>query len=59
MGEKKSLLLALLAAATLSLASGVQAAGTLTGQVGIQLTIGSGCTVGNGGATGGANQWGT
>jgi len=59
MGEKKSLLLALLAAATLALTSGVQAAGTLTGQVGIQLTIGSGCTVGNGGATGGTNQWGT
>lgn len=58
MGEKKRFSLALLAAATLALATGVQAAGVLTGQVGVQLTIGSGCTVGNGTATGGTNQWG-
>ncbi|MCX2944158.1 hypothetical protein ORG37_13750, partial [Rahnella perminowiae] len=59
MGEKKSLLLAVLAAATLTLAAGAQAAGTLTGQVGVQLTISTGCTVGNGTSTGGTNQWGT
>ncbi len=59
MGEKNSLLLAILAAATLTLAAGAQAAGTLTGQVGVQLTISTGCTVGNGTATGGTNQWGT
>jgi len=59
MGDKNSTLLAVLAVATLTLAAGAQAAGTLTGQVGIQLTISTGCTVGNGTATGGTNQWGT
>jgi len=59
MGEKNSLLLAILAAVTLTLATGAQAAGTLPGQVGVQLTISTGCTVGNGTATGGTNQWGT
>lgn len=34
-------------------------AGTLTGQVAVQLIISTGCTVGNGTTTGGNNQWGT
>src|SRR5471030_596629 len=59
MGEKNSLLLAILAAATLTLTAGAQAAGTLTGQIGVQLIISTGCTVGNGSTTGGTNQWGT
>ena len=33
--------------------------GTLTGQVGVQLTIGSGCTVTNGSSASGVNSWGT
>lgn len=58
MGEKNSLLLAILAAATLTLATGAQAAGNLTGQLGVSLTISTGCTVGNGTVTGGTNLWG-
>lgn len=59
MDAKKQALLALLAATSLSISVAAQAAGTLTGQVGVQLTISTGCTVGNGTATGGTNQWGT
>ncbi|MEL0553568.1 MULTISPECIES: spore coat U domain-containing protein [Enterobacteriaceae] len=33
--------------------------GTLTGQVGVQLTIGDGCTVKNGTSATGTNSWGT
>ncbi|MEF3102443.1 spore coat protein U-like protein [Raoultella ornithinolytica] len=33
--------------------------GTLTGQVGVQLTIGAGCTVTNGTNAGSTNSWGT
>lgn len=37
-----------------------QAAGTLTGQVGVQMVIGAGCSVTNGTVDGsGVNQWGT
>lgn len=37
-----------------------QAAGTLAGQVGVQMVIGAGCTVTNGTVDGsGVNQWGT
>ncbi|WP_270843717.1 hypothetical protein [Klebsiella aerogenes] len=31
----------------------------MTGQVGVQLTIGSGCTVTNGSSASGVNSWGT
>lgn len=37
----------------------VHAAGTLSGQVGVQMVIGAGCTVINGSVSGGVNQWGT
>lgn len=36
-----------------------QSAGTLAGQVGVQIVIGAGCTVVNGTVDGGVNQWGT
>lgn len=39
--------------------STAQAAGTLVGQVGVQMVIGAGCTVINGSVSGGINQWGT
>ncbi|WP_217903956.1 Csu type fimbrial protein [Bordetella genomosp. 4] len=39
--------------------SPVQAAGTLVGQVGVQMVIGAGCTIINGSVAGGINQWGT
>lgn len=59
MDVKNQSLLGLFAAALLSVSLGVQAAGTLTGQVGVQLIIGAGCTVGNGSTPDGTNQWGT
>ncbi len=59
MDAKKQSFLTLFSAALLTLSAGAHAAGTLTGQVGVQLTISTGCTVGNGTATGGTNQWGT
>ena len=59
MDAKKQSCLALFSAALLTLSAGALAAGTLTGQVGVQLTISTGCTVGNGTSTGGTNQWGT
>ena len=43
----------------LSIAGTVQAAGSLTGNIGVTLNIGEGCTVSNGSASGGTNQWGT
>ena len=33
--------------------------GTLTGDIGVTLTIGDGCTVGNGSISGSTNEWGT
>lgn len=59
MDAKKQSFLALFSAALLTLSAGAHAAGTLTGQVGVQLTISTGCTIGNGTVTGGTNQWGT
>ncbi|MGC6387983.1 spore coat U domain-containing protein [Ewingella sp. S1.OA.A_B6] len=58
MDAKKQSLFTLFTTALLSLSAGAYAAGTLTGQVGVQLTISTGCTVGNGTAAGGTNQWG-
>ncbi|NMP25719.1 fimbrial major subunit CsuA/B family protein [Rahnella sp. SAP-1] len=58
MGTKHIAISALLSAATFSLSPTALAAGTLTGQIGVQLTISTGCTVGNGTNTGGTNQWG-
>lgn len=42
----------------LVLVNSAQAAGTLTGNIGVTLTIGEGCTVTNGSVTGGTNEWG-
>jgi spore coat protein U-like protein len=36
-----------------------QTNGTLAGQVGVQITIGAGCTITNGSIAGGVNNWGT
>ncbi|MEJ5939703.1 spore coat U domain-containing protein [Klebsiella pneumoniae] len=41
------------------LANSAHAAGTLTGNIGVTLTIGEGCTVTNGSVTDGTNEWGT
>lgn len=43
----------------LSIAGTVQAAGSLTGNIGVTLNIGEGCTVSNGSVSGGTNEWGT
>lgn len=51
-----ALAVALLAATS---ASPALAAGTLSGQIGVSLVIGDGCTVENGSSTGGTNEWGT
>jgi spore coat protein U-like protein len=59
----RSLLGGLITSTLLIQASSVNAAGlttgTLTGQIGVQLTIGSGCTVTNGASANGVNSWGT
>lgn len=44
---------------TLIVANSAFASGTLTGQIGVQVTIGTGCTVSNGTSLAGANSWGT
>ncbi|MFO6016895.1 hypothetical protein ACLBUZ_27510, partial [Pseudomonas aeruginosa] len=49
----------LLFCACASLLGTAQAAGTLIGQVGVQMVIGAGCTIINGSVSGGINQWGT
>lgn len=49
--RRSSLLVSSLLA--MAITSTANAAGTITGQLGIQLTITDGCTVGNGGAAGG------
>jgi len=59
MDVKNQSLLGLFTAALLSASFGAQAVGLLVGQVGVQLTISTGCTIGNGSVTGGINQWGT
>lgn len=43
----------------MALMGNAHAAGTLTGNIGVSLTIGSGCTVTNGSVSGGNNEWGT
>lgn len=47
----------LLFCACASLLGTAQAAGTLIGQVGVQMVIGAGCTIINGSVSGGINQW--
>lgn len=42
-----------------SLVAGTQAAGTLSGKIGVQLVIGSGCTINNNSIADGNNEWGT
>lgn len=59
MNMKKKVLLSLIASATLALSANSMAAGLLTGQLGVQLIISTGCTIGNGSVVGGTNQWGT
>jgi spore coat protein U-like protein len=59
MDVKNQSLLGLFTAALLTLPLGAQAVGSLTGQMGVQLTISTGCTIGNGTTTGGINQWGS
>lgn len=54
----KKLLVACFAVAAVGQAQ-AQTVGTLAGQVGVQLTIGAGCTITNGSVSGGVNQWGT
>lgn len=49
----------LLCSALLISPAAVLAAGTLVGQIGVQVTIGSACTVGNSSSTAGVNNWGT
>lgn len=44
---------------TLSLSGTAHAAGSLTGDIGVTLTIGEGCTVSNGSVSDGTNSWGT
>lgn len=39
--------------------AGARAEGSLNGQIGVQLTIGAGCTVGNGDTSSDTNDWGT
>ncbi|MFP1885446.1 Csu type fimbrial protein [Lonsdalea quercina] len=57
----RSLALSLLSTAlTLSVVSAAHAAtGSLTGEIGVQLTIGEGCTVSNNNSSSGTNEWGT
>lgn len=54
----KKLLVACCVAAAFSQVH-AQSAGTLAGQVGVQMVIGAGCTVINGTVASGVNQWGT
>ena len=57
--EFKSAFCALSMAVICSSPLTVQAAGTLTGQVGIQVVISDGCTVGNNDSSGTTNDWGS
>ncbi|WP_058913769.1 spore coat U domain-containing protein [Entomohabitans teleogrylli] len=45
-------------ALTLGICGNAWSAGALTGQIGVQVTIGAGCTVTNNSVVGGINQWG-
>lgn len=57
---KRNLITAIIGAAfSLALVPGSQAAGTLSGKIGVQLVIGSGCTVNNSSTADGSNDWGT
>lgn len=47
------------AALVIALVPGSQAAGVLSGQIGIQLVVGAGCTVENNAIAEGSNDWGT
>ena len=58
---RKTLLITLGVALTTAFTSlsASAAEGTLTGQVGVQVTIKEGCTVANGSSSSGTNRWGT
>lgn len=59
MNLKRKLLLPVMGAfMAVAVVPTTQAAGTLTGQIGVQLIIGAGCTVANGNTNGGTNNWG-
>jgi spore coat protein U-like protein len=55
---KKIIPFALVGALTCSLTSTAHSAGSLSGEIGVKLVIGNGCSVDNGSATGGVNNWG-
>lgn len=61
--KKNKLLFSALTAALLSSAAiqpvSAAATGSLTGEIGVQVIIGSACTVGNGDGSTGTNKWGT
>lgn len=61
--KKNKLLLSALTAALLSSAAmqpiSAATTGSLTGEIGVQVIIGSACTVGNGDGSTGTNKWGT
>ncbi len=60
MQQKYKLLSCIIGAAfTLALTPGTYAAGTLSGKIGVKLTIGAGCTVNNSTSEEGSNNWGT
>ncbi|KAA8996954.1 spore coat protein U domain-containing protein [Affinibrenneria salicis] len=56
---KKSILPALIASMVLGVSSLACATGTVTGEIGVSLTIGDSCTISNNDATGATNNWGT
>lgn len=57
--EFKTAIYALTIATVLTTPLAASAAGTLTGQVGIQVVISDGCTVGNNDSSGSTNNWGS
>ncbi len=56
---KPVIISAFLGITAFSIALTASAAGTLTGQVGIEVVICEGCSVGNGDSSGSNNQWGS
>lgn len=57
--NSKRLLPLLGGAILLALTGNAQASGSLSGEIGVQLTIGEGCTVANNSVSNGTNNWGT
>lgn len=60
MNTRKNVLPSILASIlSVAFLANAQAAGTLSGEIGVKLVIGAGCTVGNGSINGTVNNWGT